>query len=89
VDKPALPRVARGDGDAAHAHKGARRAFVPERDVFEDVSVYDGHRLLAGDRIAGPALIERTDTTVFVSGDYAARVDDHGTLVLSHQEASR
>ena len=55
---------------------------MPERDAFEEIPVYDGHRLLAGNTISGPALIERTDTTLFVSAAYRASVDEHATCVL-------
>lgn len=82
LEKPTLPRIAQGTADASHARKGARRAYVPEPDRFEEVSVFDGHALLAGNVIPGPALIERTDTTIFVSADFDARVDDHGTCVV-------
>jgi len=82
VDRTELPRIERGGGDASHAGKGRRRAFLPERGLFDDVMVYDGHALKAGDRIDGPALIERTDTTIFVTSRYAARVDDFGTCVI-------
>jgi len=82
VDKPSLPKLASGTKDARHALKGRRRAFVPEHDRFEEILVYDGHRLLAGNAIPGPALIERRDTTIFVSAAYQAVIDEHGTSVL-------
>ncbi len=82
VDKPALARCEHGSADASAALKGRRRAFVPEREAFEEIPVYDGHRLLAGNTIDGPALIERTDTTLFVSAMYRASVDEHATCVL-------
>lgn len=82
LEKPTLPRIVEGTHDASHARKGARRAYVPETDRFEEVGVFDGHALLAGNVIAGPALIERTDTTIFVSADFDARMDDHGTCVV-------
>ena len=44
--------------------------------------VYDGHALCAGNRIPGPALIERVDTTLFVSARYTAQVDEHGSVVV-------
>jgi N-methylhydantoinase A len=83
VDKPPLPRCGSGDSDPGAALKGRRRAFVPEHDSFEEIPVYDGHKLLAGSAVAGPALIERTDTTLFVSAAYRATVDEHATCVLS------
>ncbi|MCZ7681265.1 MAG: hydantoinase/oxoprolinase family protein [Sandaracinaceae bacterium] len=82
VDKPPLPRVPEGDGDPRDARNGERRAYLPRAARFAPVPVYDGHRLRAGDRFEGPALVERTDTTLLVTSDYAARVDSHGTVVL-------
>jgi N-methylhydantoinase A len=85
VDKPELPRLPAAGPDASRAKKGQRRAYVPERDAFESVAVYDGHALGAGNRIAGPALIERTDTTIFVSAAYAARIDEYGTAIVERR----
>ncbi|MBK7580658.1 MAG: hydantoinase/oxoprolinase family protein [Myxococcales bacterium] len=85
VDKPTLPRLPRGTGNAGRAMKAARRAYVPERDGFENLPVYDGHALSAGDLIDGPALIERTDTTFFVSAAFDVRVDDHGTCLAQRR----
>lgn len=89
VEQPELPRIEHGDGDASHACKGKRRAFLPHQGAFGQVGVYDGHALRAGDRIDGPALVERTDTTVFVTSEFAVHVDDHGTCVLERKEPSR
>ncbi len=85
VDKPELPRLPAGGPDPSRAKKGQRRAYVPERDAFENVAVYDGHALAAGNRIAGPALIERTDTTIFVSAAYDARIDEYGTAIVERR----
>jgi len=86
TEKPPLPSLAAGSGDPAAALKGRRRAYVPEREAFEDVPVYDGHVLLAGDTLVGPALIERVDTTIFVSAAYTASVDGHGGVLLRHRD---
>ncbi len=87
TDKPPLPRRPAGGTDPSAARKGARRAFVPETDAFADVPVFDGHALRAGNALAGPALIERTDTTIFVSDAFTARVDDLGSCVLTRKGA--
>jgi len=86
VDTPPLPRVGEAPPGSAPERKGARRAFVPEKQAFEEVPVFDGHTLRAGNRIPGPALIDRTDTTIFLSGAFSARVDAHGTCVLEGGE---
>jgi len=88
VAKPELPELEDGGPDAAHAAKGKRRAYLPETDAFEQVDVYDGHRLKAGNYIAGPALIERVDTTIFVTGDFEARIDRYGACRLTRRERS-
>jgi N-methylhydantoinase A len=85
VDKPDLPKLPAGGPDPSRAKKGQRRAYVPERDRFEELPVYDGHALRAGNRLAGPALIERTDTTIFVSAAYEARIDDYGTAIVERR----
>jgi len=52
------------------------------------VPVYDGHALLGGNAIPGPALVDRTDTTIFVSAAYSARVDEHGSIVMERREGA-
>jgi N-methylhydantoinase A len=81
TDKPRYPTL-RSGGNASDALKGHRRAYVPETERFDELPVYDGHALRAAHEIAGPALIERVDTTLFVSAAFTTRVDNHGTLVL-------
>ncbi|MFQ5425494.1 MAG: hydantoinase/oxoprolinase family protein [Gaiellales bacterium] len=82
VEKPELPRLEEGGEDPRAALKESRRAYVPEQAGFDEIEVYDGHALEAGYVIEGPALIERIDTTIFVSASFVARVDRHGTCVL-------
>jgi N-methylhydantoinase A len=86
VEKPSFPEIAGGGRDPARARKGRRRAYLPEERRFAEVEVYDGHRLQAGHEIAGPALVERTDTTIFISGSYAARIDRHGSCRLTAKD---
>jgi len=86
VAKPTLPELEEGGTDAACARKGTRRAYLPETDAFEQIDVYDGHRLKAGNFIAGPALIERVDTTILVTGAFEARVDGHGACRLTRKD---
>ncbi len=64
------------------ALKGRRSVYVPERDAFATIAVYDGHRLHCGHRVAGPALIEQQTTAIFVSDSYDCAVDPLGSFVL-------
>lgn len=47
-----------------------------------DVPVHDGAALLPGHRVDGPALVDGTDTTVWVPPGVRGRVDGTATLVL-------
>ncbi len=67
---------------AADAAKGKRRMYIPETGAFQPVPTYDGHRLRHGNQIEGPALIETVTTAVFISANYDAVVDRHGSFVL-------
>ena len=80
VDKPELPRVAVRDSGVPES-LGCRTVYVTD-DEGEEYSLFARESLLAGDRIAGPAVItEHTATTVMHAGD-TLRVGDYGELVI-------
>ncbi len=87
ADKPSLPEAEIGAADSAHARRGQRRAFFPESGRFDSMPVYDGHALVAGNVVEGPALIERTDTTILVSESFVATVDVRGSYVLARRDS--
>ena len=68
--------------DASPAHKAERSAYVVEREAFETIPVFDGHRLHHGNRIAGPALVEMVTTTAVISAGYDAVTDKYGSLLI-------
>ena len=43
----------------SRTRKSRREVYVPERDTFVRVPVYDGHAMRCGHRVTGPALIWR------------------------------
>ncbi len=83
TERPALPVLEAASAPVTSALKGERRAYVPLRDAFERVPVYDGHALRPGHSLAGPALVERVDTTFFVAAAAKAQVDPRGSLVVT------
>jgi len=48
-----------------------------------ELAVFDGARLLPGMRLTGPALIEHTDTTIFVPPRMCAMVDELESCVIA------
>jgi N-methylhydantoinase A len=82
TSRPAYRSERAGTSDASRALKGRRSVYVPERDAFASVPVYDGHAMHCGHRVPGPALIEQQTTAIFVSDSYDCAVDALGSFVL-------
>jgi N-methylhydantoinase A len=68
--------------DASHARKGERLVHVPGSG-FEPVAVYEAERLRPGNELAGPAVVEAEDTTVFVHANQQLSVDELGNLRIA------
>ena len=50
--------------------------------AFHEATLYDRLSLAVGEHIAGPAILEQPDTTIFVDPGLAATVDAFGNLVI-------
>ncbi|WP_329246919.1 hydantoinase/oxoprolinase family protein [Actinoallomurus sp. NBC_01490] len=59
----------------------ARRPVVFEAGT-EDATIYRRDALLAGNRIAGPAIVEQLDTTTVLPPGTTGRIDEHGNLLI-------
>jgi N-methylhydantoinase A len=62
------------------ARKGSRAIYIPERQAFMDVPVFDRYALRPGDRYAGPAVVEERESTVIVGTDATFEIDEYYTL---------
>ena len=82
TDKPFYQLETWAGADASAAAKGRRKVYIPETNAFKEVTVYDGHKLRFGNRIAGPAMIEQETTAIFVSASYDCVVDAYGSFAL-------
>lgn len=76
-----LPAVEAGEADADGAIIGTRRAYF-EGTGFVDSSVYDGSALKAGNRLEGPALVQRYGDSVLLPPGFSAEVDRYGNLEI-------
>ena len=83
VPRPRLPALAAGSADPSAAQVGKRPAFFADAGGFASTPVYDGARLLAGNRIVGPAIIEEETTSVVVFPGWQVRLDDPGVYVMT------
>jgi N-methylhydantoinase A len=87
-DKPTLPELAKRTSGTA-VPDGTRPVYRSAEHPAVPYALYTREALLAGDEIAGPAVIsEHTATTVIHTGDHL-RVGPHGELLITiGQEAA-
>jgi len=80
--KPQFKREEYDQENPSKALKKRRKVYLPGEERFEDVPVYDGHKLCFGNKIEGPALIEQVNTTTFVTPDYSVLCDQYGSYTM-------
>jgi N-methylhydantoinase A len=82
LPRPDIAKIDSGGTNAAGASKGSRNVYEHELGKSVNYQVYDREKLLAGNRIEGPATVEeRSSTTVIHAGD-ALTVGPYGELVI-------
>ena len=77
----ALQQVAKGGADPKPALKRRRTCRFNGRDI--DTPIYDGEKVMAGNVISGPAIIEETTTTVVIPQAYVCSVDKYKNYILT------
>jgi N-methylhydantoinase A len=80
LPRPAVPSVA--TGGTAPATKGRRQVYFEETGGWVDSPIYERSALRAGNRLAGPAVIEQMDTTTVLLPGQIADVHATGTVVV-------
>ncbi len=83
LPRPVLPLLTAGTGNSQQARKGARPVYRLERGEYEEYTVYDRRRLLCGDRVEGPAIIEDPSSTTVVHRENVVTVGKYGELVIA------
>lgn len=54
---------------------------IVENGIEVQAAFYERAALAAGHCIGGPAVIEASDTTIYLPGDFTAEIDDYGNLI--------
>ncbi|MCK5353263.1 hydantoinase/oxoprolinase family protein, partial [bacterium] len=75
--------IPEGGKDASAAQVGQRRVYFENVKDFVECPVYDRSKLLSGNVLAGPAIVEQYDTNTVVYPDQQLSVDSLGNLVIS------
>jgi N-methylhydantoinase A len=82
VRRPARRELAEGGPDSRAALKGRREVYFHEAGGLTPCDVYDRYKLKAGNRLAGPAIVEEVDSTTVIHPGYAATVDRFGNMLI-------
>ena len=85
IEKPKMPKYAKG-GTAAKALKGFRKAIFEPSGKATKTPIYEGERLGAGAKIAGPAIIEEVTTTIVIEPKWVAVLDATGSYVITRKK---
>lgn len=89
VDKPEFRPIRTGSRDASHAIKEQRDVYWRELDRVVPFPVYDRTKLLAGNSLTGPAIVEEaTATSVLGPGDDLT-VGSYGDLIIEIAQSLR
>jgi N-methylhydantoinase A len=80
--RPRRASVPEGPPQPAPARKGTRDVWFAEAGGWRTASVLDRAKLLRGNVITGPAVVEEHDASTLVHPGWAATVDEHGQLRL-------
>jgi N-methylhydantoinase A/oxoprolinase/acetone carboxylase beta subunit len=84
--KPRL--IERGSANPKTAQKSERQVRFQESALVMSCPIYERDRLLAGNVVNGPAVIEQADSTTLVPPSFNAQVDPHGRLILTRGGAT-
>ncbi|MFQ5914718.1 MAG: hydantoinase/oxoprolinase family protein [Nitrospinota bacterium] len=88
LGRPKLNEVPQGGPSPKAAYKGARLIYFKGTGVKE-CRIYAREKLLAGNFIEGPAVVEDYGSTTVVLAEQSARVDRFGNLILTAKRGSR
>jgi N-methylhydantoinase A len=86
--KPRREPLPDGGRSAAAAVTGQRDVWFAETGGFRPTVVLDRARLLRGNVIEGPAIVQERDASTLVHPGWAATVDEHANLVLQPSAAA-
>jgi N-methylhydantoinase A len=83
----ATPSLAAGEGGAVPARH--RRVWLDREAGWVEMPVYEGHTLLPGQVVQGPAVIDEQTTTVLVGGGDRLTVDPAGNFMIDLRQPRR
>jgi N-methylhydantoinase A len=87
VRKPALKTIVAGSATPPAKALTGRRPVYRGGGRYEEFDIFRRERLLAGNVIHGPAVIEEVTATTVIENDHACTVDPYGNLIITQNQA--
>jgi N-methylhydantoinase A len=85
VKKPTLKTIPTGNKTPPDRARTGHRPVYRGNNVYEEFIVWRRERLLAGNVIQGPALVEETTSTSVIESDQSCKVDPYGNLIITYK----
>jgi N-methylhydantoinase A len=73
-----IGNIPSGSSDCSAALKGERDAYFEESNGFVKTRVYDGDKMLTGNVLEGPCIVEQRMTNVVIPPTFKMLVDEYG-----------
>lgn len=86
VPKPSFRTEARREGDTTNAVIGQRSTYFDEAGGFIRCPLHDRSRLVCGNRIEGPAILEQMDSTTVILPSQRAEVDEFRNVIIYDEQ---
>ena len=83
LSKPAFRKIAAGSDEPPEGARLENRRVMWEDGIESESVIFQRERLLAGNRIAGPAIVQESASVIPIGRGETARVDDFGNLHIS------
>ncbi len=81
IPKPRLETIQQGDSEPiAAAQRGKRNVYFGDLNKHLPTIIYERERLLAANRLPGPAVVEEKACTAVILPGYVGVVDDYGNI---------
>jgi N-methylhydantoinase A len=83
IPRPILGKIQKGNHQPpSEALRGERNVYFGELGRCVRTAVYNRSRLLASNRIDGPAVVEEKACTTLILPNYVGTVDDYGNIMI-------
>ena len=83
MERPSLT-APRQNGKAPDSYIDRRQAYFAPQGLV-DTDFHSGDRLMPGQSLRGPAIVQRSGDTVVLPPGMTATVDDHGGLTIKQE----